>query len=78
MYCVAGKEHNMSEKLDLLFGTKILNRQTNEVGLLIKIWKNKFTDGSIWFATYVDKKGKCYHIELDEIVPIEDANDSEK
>lgn len=30
----------MTEKLDLLFGTKILNRQTNEVGLLIKTWRN--------------------------------------
>lgn len=46
----------MTEKLDLLFGTKILNRQTNEIGLLIKTWKNEFADGSIWFATCVDKK----------------------
>lgn len=57
----------MTEKLDLLFGTKILNRQTNEIGLLIKTWKNEFADGSIWFATCVDTKGKRYHIELDEI-----------
>ena len=60
----------MTEKLDLLFGTKILNRQTNEIGLLIKTWRNEFADGSIWFATCVDKKGKRYHIELDEIVPM--------
>ena len=68
----------MTEKLDLLFGTKILNRQTNEIGLLIKTWKNEFADGSICFATCVDKKGKSYHIELDEIVPMEDIDDSEK
>lgn len=68
----------MTEKLDLLFGTKILNRQTNEIGLLIKTWKNEFAAGSIWFATCVDAKGKRYHIELDEIVPIEGSNDSEK
>ncbi len=68
----------MTEKLDLLFGTKILNRQTNEIGLLIKTWRNEFADGSIWFATCVDKKGKRYHIELDEIVPMEEIDDSEE
>jgi hypothetical protein len=68
----------MTEKLDLLFGTKILNRQINEIGLLIKTWKNEFADGCIWFATCVDTKGKRYHIELDEIVPMEDVNDSEE
>lgn len=36
----AWKEPNMTDKLDLLFGTKILNRKTNEIGLLIKTWKN--------------------------------------
>ena len=44
----------------------------------IKTWRNEFADGSIWFATCVDKKGKRYHIELDEIVPMEDVNDSEE
>ena len=68
----------MIEKLDLLFGTKILNRQTNEIGLLIKTWKNEFADGSIWFAICVDTKGKRYHIELDEIVPMEEVNDFEE
>lgn len=68
----------MTEKLDLLFGIKILNRQTNEIGLLIKTWKNEFADRSIWFAICVDKKGKRYHVELDEIVPMEDVNDSEE
>ena len=68
----------MIEKLDLLFGTKILNRQTNEIGLLIKTWKNEFADGNIWFATCVDTKGKRYHIELDEIAPMEEVNDFEE
>lgn len=68
----------MTKKLDLLFGTKILNRQTNEIGLLIKTWKNEFANGSIWFATSVDTKGKRYHIELDEIVPMEEVNDFEE
>lgn len=68
----------MTEKLDLLFGTKILNRQTNEIGLLIKTWKNEFADVSIWLVTCVDTKGKRYHIELDEIVPMEEVNDFEE
>lgn len=68
----------MTEKFHLLFGTKILNRQTNEIGLLIKTWKNEFADVSIWFATCVDTKGKRYHIELDEIVPMEEVNDFEE
>ena len=54
------------------FETKILNRKTNEIGLLIKTWLNEFADENIWFATCVDQKGKRYNIELDEITPIED------
>lgn len=62
----------MTENLDLLFGTKILNRQTNKIGLLIKTWKNEFADGSIWFATCVDKTGKRYNIALDNIEVLDD------
>lgn len=72
------KEHIMTEKDYQLYGTKVLNLKTKEIGLLIKTWKNEFADGSIWFATCVDKKGKRYHIELDEIVPMEEVNDSEE
>ena len=61
-----------------LYGTKIFNRKTGEIGLLIKTWKNEFADGSLWFATCVDKKGKKYHIELDDIVPLEDTDDYKK
>lgn len=68
----------MTEKLDLLFGTKILNLKTQEIGLLICLWENKFTDKIVDFATCVDIKGKRYHIELDEIVPMEEVNDSEE
>lgn len=57
--------------MDIAFGTKILNRKTNEIGLLIKTWLNEFADENIWYATCVDKNGKRYHIELDEIAPIE-------
>lgn len=58
--------------MDIAFGTKILNRKTNEIELLIKTWLNEFADENIWFATCVDQKGKRYNIELDEITPIED------
>ena len=91
----------MTEKDYQLFGTKILNLKTQEIGLLICIWKNKFADGEvdglgflpcsqsfafstscksaqsvrypsftrteIRFATCVDKQGKRYNIELDNI-----------
>ena len=58
--------------MDIAFGTKILNRKTNKIGLLIKTWLNEFADENIWFATCVDQKWKRYNIELDEITPIED------
>ena len=61
--------------MDIAFGTKILNRKTNEVGLLIKTWLNEFADENIWYATCVDKNGKRYHIELDEIVPIKENDE---
>lgn len=61
-----------------LYGTKIFNRKTEEIGLLIKTWENEFADGNLWFATCVDKKGKKYHIELDNIVPLEDTDDYKK
>lgn len=60
--------------MDIAFGTKIINRKTNEIGLLIKTWLNEYADGGVWFATCVDKKGKRYHIELDDIYPFEDNN----
>jgi hypothetical protein len=65
----------MTEKNHQLYGTKIFNLKTQEVGLLIKTWKNKFADGDIDFATCVDKNGKRYNIELDSITPLEDCDD---
>ncbi|MCD7779452.1 MAG: hypothetical protein LUH05_02125 [Candidatus Gastranaerophilales bacterium] len=58
--------------MNLIYGTKIINQKTNEIGLLIKTWINKYSDKDIWFATCVDKNGKRYNIELDNIQPIED------
>ena len=89
-----------------LYGTKILNLKTQEIGLLICLWENKFADKTvdclgflprsqsftfmpngivssicplsgrcrteIRFATCVDKNGKRYNIELDNIRGFED------
>ena len=66
------KEHNMVEKDYKLYGTKILNLKTQEIGLLICLWENKFADKIVDFATCVDKTGKRYNIELDNIRGFED------
>ena len=62
----------MTDKDYKLYGTKILNLKTQEIGLLICLWENKFADGNVDCATCVDKKGKRYNIELDSIRGFED------
>ena len=57
----------MTEKDYALYGTKVLNLKTQEIGLLICLWKNRFADKIVDFATCVDKQGKRYNIELDNI-----------
>ena len=37
----------MTEKDYMLYGTKVLNLKTQEIGLLICIWKNKFADKTV-------------------------------
>lgn len=100
---MARKEQIMVEKDYKLYGTKILNLKTQEIGLLICLWENKYTDKTvdclgflprsqrmpngivssicalsgrcrteILFATCVDKIGKRYNIELDNIRGFED------
>lgn len=66
----------MAEKDYTLYGTKIINLKTQEIGLLICVWKNRFADKTVDFATCVDKQGKRYNIELDTIAPLEQTNDS--
>ena len=61
-----------TEKDYKLYGTKILNLKTQEIGLLICLCENKFTDKTVDFATCVDKTGKRYNIELDNIRGFED------
>ncbi len=63
-----GKEYIMVEKDYMLYGTKILNLKT----LLICLWENKYADKTVDFATCVDKNGKRYNIELDNIRGFED------
>ena len=62
----------MTEKDYQLYGTKILNLKTQKIGLLICLWKNKFADKTVDFATCVDSQGKRYNIELDNIRGFED------
>jgi hypothetical protein len=58
-----------TKEIDLMFGTKIINMKTNEIGLLIRTWLNKYADGDVEFATCVDQDGKRYNIEMDLIQP---------
>ena len=62
----------LKNKNDMLFGTKIYKNKTNKIELLIYTWKNSFADGDIEYATCVDKNGKKYNIEMDNITPIEE------
>ena len=48
----------MTEKDYQLYGTRIFNLKTQEIGILICVWKNKFADDDVDFATCVDKQGK--------------------
>ena len=42
----------MTEKDYAFYGTKVLNLKTQEIGLLIRIWKNKFADAEIAVLDY--------------------------
>ena len=66
----------MAEKDYKLYGTKVLNLKTQEIGLLICVWKNRIADKTVDFATCVNKQGKRYNLELDTIAPLEQTNDS--
>ena len=62
----------MTDKDYTLYGTKILNLKTQEIGLLICLLKNKFSDEVVDYATCVNKQSKRYNIELDNIRGFED------
>ena len=76
------EDKTMTLKKDrMLFGTKIYNYKTKELGLILYTWENRFCDNDgyvdIPYATCVDKNGKRYNIEMDEIRPVEDFDDDE-
>ena len=56
----------MVEKDYKLYGTKIINLKTQEISLLICLWKNKFADKTVDFATCVNKNGKLgiYYVKI--------------
>lgn len=60
------------EKDYTMFGTKVLNLKTQEVGLLLYTWVNKYADKDVDFATCVDKNGKRYNTELDNLKGFEE------
>ena len=60
---VTWKDKIMVEKDYKLYGTKILNLKTQEIGLLIFLQENKFTGKNVNFATCVDKTGKAYYLK---------------
>ena len=55
-----------------LFGTKVLNLETKNLGIVLYTWTNVYADGNIPFATCVDENGKKYNISMDDIQIIED------
>ena len=70
------------EKSTLLFGNKIYNHVTKEIGIIINTWENSFYKSydeieRIPYATCVDINGKKYNTALDDIQPIEDLDDEE-
>ena len=73
----ARKDLIMIDKDSTMFGVKVFNTKTNQKGVLIYTWKNRFaTNGGkyidIPYACCVDINGKKYDTEMDNITPLED------
>ena len=60
------------EKDYTMYGVKITNQKTNEIGLLLYTWTNIFADGKVPYAACVDMNGKKYNIAMDDITPVEE------
>lgn len=60
-----------------LFGTKVLNWNTQKIGIVIYTWTNVYADGEIPFATCVDENGKKYNIAMDSITAVENLDNNE-
>ena len=63
---------NLKDFERTLFGTKVLNWNTQKIGIVIYTWTNVYADGEIPFATCVDENGKKYNASMDNIQVIED------
>ena len=64
--------HKLTDiQLIQLFNDKS-NKKVQTKYIISRIKKNKFTDAEIDFATCVDRQGKRYNIELDNIRGFED------
>ncbi len=61
------------EKDYTLFGTKVIDNETNEVCLVLSTWDNVYADAVIPFVTIVNKKGKVKNTRLDYTDPVEEV-----
>ena len=68
---------NLKDLDRTLFGTKVLNWNTQKIGIVIYTWTNVYADGEIPFATCVDENGKKYTIAMDLITAIENLENEE-
>ena len=68
---------NLKDLDRTLFGTKVLNWNTQKIGIVIYTWTNVYADGEIPFATCVDENGKKYNIEMDSITAVENLDNNE-
>ncbi len=60
------------EKDYTLFGTKVIDNETNEICLVLNSWDNVFADGTVPFLTIVDKNGHVKNTRMDYTDPLED------
>lgn len=68
---------NLKDLDRTLFGTKVLNWNTQKLGIVIYTWTNVYADGEIPFATCVDENGKKYNIAMDSITAVENLDNNE-
>ena len=68
---------NLKDLDRTLFGTKVLNWNTQKIGIVIYTWTNVYADGNIPFATCVDENGKKYNIAMDSITAVENLDNNE-
>ncbi len=68
---------NLKDLDRTLFGTKVLNWNTQKIGIVIYTWTNVYADGEIPFATCVDENGKKYNIAMDSITAVENLDNNE-